>query len=463
MIVFTCPHCSNRLEVDDSYAGHDGWCRKCKNMITVPRPGSRALDDLTPAEKCQRLAKAFQHAATKADRYHVLFLRTAEENDRLAGQLQDLPGLTDRLARAEKTLDELRAHVLPPESESARIAAEGRPTLDALHQDVVRLAAELDRAREERSTLTEAADRVTRLDEKVQGALDALSTREQEMKEQTTLTAAAVERLRDDVESQHRRAIEMGAKVEPLTAAVDALGADLKSFEKHIEDRISRSEIMRPADRTVIDAGSVSGDSPVDVAGALKTELASVKGRVDAIAGQIRTLPNLAKQLNEGTERLSAALTEFEASRSAMDAVAASVERISESLEGAHRQAATFQDELSDAVSTLSELRRNAEEERAARKAAEREQGQLRGRVEDLAAGLEVHKSDIEAPAVPEAIISDSSTEGEASRSVSEVDAHGGGAEAIKPEVIDEDSEAAQQMMLNTFLRFIYSTPRNKE
>ena len=463
MIVFSCPHCSNRLEVDESYAGHDGWCRKCKNMITVPRPGSRAIDDLTPTEKCQRIAKAFQHAATKADRYHVLFLRTAEENERLAGQLQDLPGLTDRLARAEKTLDELRAYVFPPESENARTAAEGRPTFDAVHHDVVRLAAELDRAQEERSTLTEAADRVTRLDDKMQGVLHALSSRQQEMEEQTTLTAAAVERLRDDVESQHRRAIEMGAKLEPLTAAVDAFRTDLKNFQKRIEDRISRNDIMQPEDRTVIGAGSVSGDFPENAVGALKTELASVKGRVDSIAEQMKTLPNLAEQLNESSERLSAALTEFEASRSAMDAAAVSVEHISESLEGAHRQAATFRDELSDVVSALSELRRNAEEECAARKAAERDQGQLRARVEELAAGLEVFKPVIEAPPVPEAIISDSSTEGEASRSISEVDAHGSGAEAIKPEVIDEDSEAAQQMMLNTFLRFIYSTPRNKE
>ena len=468
MIVFGCPHCSNRLEVDDSYAGHDGWCRKCKNMITVPRRGSRALDELTPAERYDRLAKAFQHAATKADKYHVLFLRTAEENERLTAQVQELAGMSDRLARAERALDDLRdGHDALSGPEGARQAPNDESAVEALKQDVVRLAAELARERGERAAAFEAAERVAKLNEEVRGALDTLTAHKQDIEEQTTLTNGAVERVRDDLELQHRRLIQASARLEALNTTVDALRAEREDARKHGG---SKSEII--------------SDLAADAAASrvFKTELADLRAKLDAVTGQVREFQKQVEQADGNSARLTAVVAEFETSRSSVESLAASVRCASESLKEAHSQLAAIRNELGEAVSSMGKVRREIDEERTARGNAEREYDRLRMRVEDLAAGLEEIKygaapigtplhgaapigtplSSAEASPTPEAVISGELSEEEVATDATESKPDAIDGEVVAAEVIDEDSESAQQMMLNTFLRFMHSSPRDK-
>ena len=469
MIVFGCPHCSNRLEVDDLHAGHDGWCRKCKNMITVPRQGSRALDELTPAERYDRLAKAFQHAATKADKYHVLFLRTAEENERLTAQVQDLVGMSDRLARAERTLDDLRdGHDALSGPEGGRRAPNDESTVETLKQDVVRLAAELARERGERAAASDAAERAANLNEEVRGALDPLTAHKQDIEEQTTLTNGAVERVRDDLEVQHRRLIESNARLESLNAAVDALRAEREDARKHGG---SRAEII--------------SDLPADAAASrvFEAELADLRAKLDAVTGQVREFQKQAEQANGNSARLTALVAEFETSRSSVESLAASVRCASESLKEAHSQLAAIRNELGEAVSSLGKVRREIDEERVARGNAEHEHDRLRTRVEELAPGLEEIKygaapigtplygaapigtplSSAEAPAMPEAALSGELSEEEVATDAAERGLDASDGEIVAVEVIDEDSESAQQMMLNAFLRFMHSSARDKK
>jgi chromosome segregation ATPase len=396
-------------------------------MITVPRRGSRALDELTPAERYDRLARAFQHAATKADKYHVLFLRTAEENERLTAQGQELVGMSDRLARAERALDDLRdGHDALSGPEGGRRAPNDESAVEALKQDVVRLAAELARERGERAAAFEAAERVAKLNEEVRGALDTLTAHKQDIEEQTTLTNGAVERVRDDLEVQHRRLIQASARLEALSTTVDALRAEREDARKH--------------------GGS-------------------------------------------GSEIIAA----FETSRSSVESLAASVRCASESLKEAHSQLAAIRNELGEAVSSLGKVRREIDEERSARGNAEREYDRLRMRVEDLAAGLEEIKygaapigtplhgaapigtplhgaapigtplSSAEAPAMSEAALSGEFSEEEVATDAAERGLDASDGEVVAAEVIDENSESAQQMMLNAFLRFMHSSPRDKK
>lgn len=83
MITFTCPHCNNPFEVDDSLAGRDGWCRVCKRIIVIPGDNAPGWNDLSVEEQCDRLDRMLQFAASKADKYKRLILKVQQENARL--------------------------------------------------------------------------------------------------------------------------------------------------------------------------------------------------------------------------------------------------------------------------------------------------------------------------------------------------------------------------------------------
>jgi hypothetical protein len=64
---------------------------------------------------------------------------------------------------------------------------------------------------------------------------------------------------------------------------------------------------------------------------------------------------------------------------------------------------------------------------------------------------------------MPEAALSGELSEEEDATDAAERGRDANDGEVVAAEVIDEDSESAQQMMLNTFLRFMHSSPRDKE
>ncbi len=339
MTVFYCPHCNNRLEVDDSFAGRDGWCRKCKNMITVPQRGQRASDTLTPAEKYERLAKAFQHAATKADKYHILFLRTDEENERLAGQVQELLGMSDRLAAIEQAFGQFR------DRRESLSGTDGAPaesnlaaSLEVVKQDVVRLAADLGRERSARLSPAATVAGSTETIDEFRKLLDGMGARVCALEEQGTLTADLIERLRDDVEMHHRTSIETNARLESLAAGRDA----------------------------------------------------------------------------------------------------------------------------GDVVSALGEVRRAVDEERTAREEVGHAQEQIRVQVDEIAAAIEALKSTFEMLSAMEAAALDESSGEDEIESISEDASERVDGDVVTPEIVEDNSETAQQMMLSAFLRFMHSSPRKR-
>ena len=149
MITFDCPHCGYRLQVDEQFAGRDGWCRICKKLIAVPSSDAKKPEDLTPTEQYARLTKAFQYAATKADRYQALFVKLREESQQWAAHADD----TRRLAGQVQTLEKRLADVelaLVQWSESSTplpLSREAQHPADDLGDPVRRLAGERDEGR----------------------------------------------------------------------------------------------------------------------------------------------------------------------------------------------------------------------------------------------------------------------------------------------------------------------------
>jgi hypothetical protein len=300
----------------------------------VPQRGQRPSDTLTPAEKYERLAKAFQHAATKADKYQILFLRTGEENERLAGQVQELLGMSDRFAAIEQAFGQIRDG-REPLSETGVAPAESdlAAALEVVKQDVVRLAADLGRERSARSSpaATDTIDEFRKL-------LDGMAARMRTVEEQGTLTADLIERLRDDVETHHRTFVETNAGLESLAAGRDA----------------------------------------------------------------------------------------------------------------------------GEMVSALGEVRKAIDEERTARKEVEHAQEKVRAQVDEIASAIEALKSTFEMLSAMEAAALDESLGEDEIESVSEDASETVEGEVVTPEIIEDNSETAQQMMLSAFLRFMHSSPRKR-
>lgn len=167
MISFDCPHCGNMFEVEEKLAGRDGWCRVCKMMIIIPEPGATEVGELSLEERCDRLDKLLQFAATKADKYKRLIMEFHRDNVRLASQVH----LADRTAEQIKE-----------ENDAARVTdTDSEGIADA----ITRLSEELDTERAKRSAAATAAkeERVEleRTRAELAEATERLLTREMEM------------------------------------------------------------------------------------------------------------------------------------------------------------------------------------------------------------------------------------------------------------------------------------------
>jgi hypothetical protein len=378
-------------------------------MITVPQRGQRPSDTLTPAEKYERLAKAFQHAATKADKYHILFLRTGEENERLAGQVQELLGMSDRFAAIEQAVEQIRDRREPlSETDGAQAEPDLAAALEVVKQDVVRLAADLGRERSARSSPAATVAGSTDTIDEFRKLLDGMGARMRALEEQGTLTADLLERLRDDVEMHHRTSIETNATLESLAAARDAVRVDLEEMRTRLDEMASREAELQ-------DGSAV---------------LASAIAPPDEAAEEIKAIE--------------------------------AVERISGALESTRAEVAAFQRDAGEMVSSLGEARKAIDEERTARKEVEHAQEQIRAQVDEIAAAIEALKSTFEMLSAMEAAALDESLDEDEIESVSEDASERVEGEVITPEIVEDNSETAQQMMLSAFLRFMHSSPRKR-
>ena len=109
MIEFDCEHCGKQLHLDDSYAGRDGWCRACKQMVIVPSGGrNHRVADLPQTEGIQRLQRLLQYAATKADKFKIHLAQQEPEGRRVAAMEETLRLAYERVERQENAILDMR-------------------------------------------------------------------------------------------------------------------------------------------------------------------------------------------------------------------------------------------------------------------------------------------------------------------------------------------------------------------
>ena len=109
MIEFDCEHCGKPLHLNDSYAGRDGWCRACKQMVIVPSGGrTYRVRDLPQEEGIQRLQRLLQYAATKADKFKLHLAQQEPEGRRVAGMEDALRQAYERVERQERAILDMR-------------------------------------------------------------------------------------------------------------------------------------------------------------------------------------------------------------------------------------------------------------------------------------------------------------------------------------------------------------------
>lgn len=511
MTVFYCPHCNNRIEVDDSFAGRDGWCRRCKNIITVPPRGQHGVDSVSSAENYERLAKAFQHAATKADRYQGLFLKTAEEKEHLAAELQELAGLKERFDALELAFETLRQDREQPHEPGAA------PELDAVRQDVAALAAELERDRAARAIDSVKTDMPLDVGNEIRPFVERLAAHEDAALEQGNLTAAAIERLRDDVEDQHRNAAASAERLDALSSRLDALHADcdalraerdtlsadsrsardalemlraehteLRAYCEGLRAEQQESHAEREALRAELDAlrtrveASMESELAARVAalestvaesleaaaarsGVCEADVATLKGEVCALAVSSTRLDELGARADALETTIAEAASQAGAMMNSGDALKESLERLSESLEGVRSDVAASRQALEEVALAAAGTHRTLEEEQAARERLGEAQSHLQTLFGALASEVQSLRASVDALSAFEAVPPDGASDEESFEGVIVEEGGPDDEGPVKPEVIDDESDTAKQMMLNSFLRFMHSQSRGKQ
>ncbi len=219
MIKFNCEHCNNRLVLDKQYAGRDGWCRVCKQMVVVPGKGVARLADLPPEEQQVRMRHLLRYAAGKADHYKLLLSRALVSPN--AGAVSEAPetGLADAAVQAE--LDLARTALDGAESRLAQSEAE-----------VARMRAAQDRADESAET---GRAEFARLDEEMKELQDALereSRARAEAEDDLEVVQKSAMRLvdqlaepRNKLKELSKRACEAEKRESELASALQALDA----------------------------------------------------------------------------------------------------------------------------------------------------------------------------------------------------------------------------------------------
>ena len=281
MITFDCPHCGYRLQVDEQFAGRDGWCRICKKLIAVPSSDAKKPEDLTPTEQYARLTKAFQYAATKADRYQALFVKLREESQQWAAHADD----TRRLAGQVQTLEKRLADVelaLVQWSESSTplpLSREAQHPADDLGDPVRRLAGERDEGRvadeallprvqqtetqyaarvDATAALASVQEAIARLEERwawTTTRVDDLGARMEAMESVTD----QFEVLIREVENVKSALAELGARFDAerdarkeVEETVDQTRALVEAFRASVQDVISKLERLRSAAAQIV-------------------------------------------------------------------------------------------------------------------------------------------------------------------------------------------------------------------
>ena len=305
MINFECEHCGGALTGADDYAGRDGWCRFCRQMIIIPGGDStERVADLSPEERYRRMGRLLQYAARRADDYKQKTVHHKQEAQRLGKELEVLAAgnrpepqemahaeaLEAKLEAAEERADAAERQIMALREEMAALEAGTGKALDerndrladlesqreAHEATIARLRSERDAAKAQ-SENKAAAERVNVLELKLADSKTERDGLREALKDDRTMHAGAIAKLEaalkaaqeqrqasaNDAQTAEARATELEKKLaaaekagkENQRAADHALQTEIDKakakLQKEYEGRIQKLESQREAAETV--------------------------------------------------------------------------------------------------------------------------------------------------------------------------------------------------------------------
>ncbi len=260
MIAFSCPHCGNQFEVDDTYAGRDGWCRRCKRMVSVPAASGLLPHDPSSQGESERLLEAFEYAARKADRYEALVARIKRDHEDTTAALR---AAKDQVAALEDRLAFVESNVAKPKSAE-----------DGFGQDI-------PRALEGRIASAEAMlEHATAAGEAKDKRIEALHEDLERERAARESFEAALESVREAVARLDERSAETANQVKALTELAESL-RPLESQGSARQDEVERIESLVAEQRNQLEAERVARD---ELIGPLRDRLADVERRLEELA-----------------------------------------------------------------------------------------------------------------------------------------------------------------------------------
>ncbi len=239
MIEFNCPHCMNYLEVDERFAGHDGWCRVCKNPIHIPK-SSMATEQDTLQKSPERLVNMLRYAAQKMDAYKEQLRDAHAENQKLEEKLKTMQEIVDRIAGFEQRLSDMESML----SQASKLHEHVTPALEdtqTMIEDLVLKTDLLAMTLEQRAALspsepevdTAARDTSNHLAaEAFSESIESLKTGLNELRE----TLAGEQGARQDLERVFRDIQTRLASEEQNKLQVPAPNADAKEVQSVSRD-----------------------------------------------------------------------------------------------------------------------------------------------------------------------------------------------------------------------------------
>lgn len=344
MIRFNCPNCGNEFAVRDTYAGRDGWCRVCKELVLVPTEDGKGphLDDLPMEDRISRLRAKLKYAATQADTYKQIALRIwAEVDDLLLGRdFKDRKltpeGIEESLAAWRAAWDARGAATSPPRADAG--------ALETVQSEVSALRDALDRKSRAFAETNEEAERL-------RAAVAALEAEQARPTDPAPVLPSADGRVQDGEAEKVR--VELSAARIAL-ADVEAKKADTESALNVIHGELAAAQGEREEAQR---ATRVLQDEVESLRVELDAALYATSGQAAAgdVAGDDARDPVAEAQSRETAlrEELTAArlmLAEVDAKRSdaegTLAAIGEGLAAAQAEREEARRTARVLQDEL---------------------------------------------------------------------------------------------------------------------
>jgi chromosome segregation ATPase len=345
MISFECPHCGNHFEVNDDLAGRDGWCRVCKNMVTIPGGTLTPAENLSAERREARFNALFRYAARKADERKVHLLDAKAENKQLRRKVEQVDALTEQLAAAESRIAHLETAVdgldrtasTPAEQESGTAAALDE-RLTAVEQELEnRLAGIADRLGARLAALEEGLPAV---EDKAGEAAAAAKAAAESSERTDTHVRDLTERhedLRTRVTELGEEMMSDGSRSFEQDTALAALRASMSSLRDEVLAR--DAERISKAEASVADLASRLEAVAADTAPAGAVE--DVRARFEAMEERLNQQDfEMAAGRLEAAERMAAeAAQERESVREALDALRGELTELRDSVASVREKA----------------------------------------------------------------------------------------------------------------------------